>query len=602
MAIANYVLRRGQRFVWRRRLPCGEIVQISLGTAEPGRARHLAGIVTAKCNIIIQSMGKKLTAAEAKGLFDRVVREETAALDSRHLLFDPVGAELADFRVQAEILGRAMLAALRHGEISDGDKKAMAEMGFLESDLCPSAVHAWAALTQNAGFYAAPLRYRHAGSQARQIVERVLRDPLGIDEDHLLATYRVVLAGQAAALMPDAGVSFSTAAELRPSDCLDPDSPQVPVEWTAGTMVVLSGSAEEVENPTYDPSWHAVVERYIHNQAERGVKRAHQKLTRVTARLFAEANGVTDVRHIRQAHLAKFRDVLRGLHKNYGRSPKDAELSLAQLLERASNEPAGRRGLAPGTTNRHLSTLKSITDMARSDGIPITAVLNFKGLRTKDKVRKRNKRPAFSKEEILKIFQHPVWQGHKSLGLRRKPGQLILKDGLYWIPLIAAYTGARREDIAALTVGDIRKIDEIPCFHIRENINREGLKTLSTPRIIPIHPHLVELGFLDHVSAQKGNVFAELKRKHEDAGLGSSKQYMIDRILDDQIGVERGGKCFYSIRHYVTQQLRILRVPKEVRLDILGHEGEDLEDEVYGEDMPVDMKLEAIVKLPRVFK
>ena len=76
---------------------------------------------------------------------------------------------------------------------------------------------------------------------------------------------------------------------------------------------------------------------------------------------------------------------------------------------------------------------------------------------------------------------------------------------------------------------------------------------------------------------------------------------MIDRILDDQIGKERGGKCFYSFRHYVTQQLKVLRVPKEVRLDILGHEGEDIEDEVYGEDMPVEMKLEAIMKLPRVF-
>lgn len=85
MAVANYVLRRGQRFVWRR-LPCGEVVQIAPGTAEPNRARHLAGVVTAKCNIIIQAMGKKLMAAEAKGLFDRVVREETADLESRHLL------------------------------------------------------------------------------------------------------------------------------------------------------------------------------------------------------------------------------------------------------------------------------------------------------------------------------------------------------------------------------------------------------------------------------------------------------------------------------------------------------------------------------------
>lgn len=519
VAIANYVLRRGQRFVWRRRLPCGEVVQIALGTTEPNRARHLAGVVTAKCNIIIQAMGKKLTAAEAKGLFDRVVREETADLESRHLLFDPVGTELDDFEVQAKILGRAMLAALRHGQISDDDRAAMAEMGFPESDLGAPAVHAWAALTQNAGTFAAPFRYRRAEPQARQIVERLLRHRDGIADDHLLAAYRLVLAGQAAALMPEAGVSLRTAAELCPSDSLDPDSPQLPIEWISEPTTALSAVTQVVDQPDYDPSWDAVVERYICSQAERGVKRAHQKLTRVTARLFSGATGITDVRHIHQAHLAKFRDVLRGLPKNYGRSPKDAELSVAELLARASSEPSDRRGLAGGTANRHLTTLKAIIEMAKSDDISIIAVLNFKGVRTKDKVRKRMKRPPFSREDVVKIFKHPVWQGQKSHGRRREPGELVLKDGLYWIPLIGAYTGARREDIAALTVKDICEINGITCFNIRENENREGLKTLSTTRIVPIHPHLIDLGFLDHVRAQRGNVFPELKRKHEVASV-----------------------------------------------------------------------------------
>ena len=60
----------------------------------------------------------------------------------------------------------------------------------------------------------------------------------------------------------------------------------------------------------------------------------------------------------------------------------------------------------------------------------------------------------------------------------------------------------------------------------------------------------------------------------------------------------------HSLRHRFNQILKQdRRVLKDVRLDLLGHAGSDLNEEVYGDEegMPFELKLQAINTLPRVF-
>jgi hypothetical protein len=82
-----------------------------------------------------------------------------------------------------------------------------------------------------------------------------------------------------------------------------------------------------------------------------------------------------------------------------------------------------------------------------------------------------------------------IWTGCKSGHFRNTPGTRIIKDGLYWVPMIADYTGARREEIAGLQPSDIKDENGIPYFDIAENHNR-GVKTLAGVRRIPIHDRL----------------------------------------------------------------------------------------------------------------
>ena len=126
-------------------------------------------------------------------------------------------------------------------------------------------------------------------------------------------------------------------------------------------------------------------------------------------------------------------------------------------------------------------------------------LLDTRDLRETDPEDDQDKFAPFSRDDLRRIFAGPVWQGCQSAGRRTRPGDLVIKDALYWLPLIAAYTGARREEIAGLAPEDIVTEDGIAAFHFRPTEIRR-LKNRPSQRKVPIHPHLLELGFMEHVA------------------------------------------------------------------------------------------------------
>ena len=71
-----------------------------------------------------------------------------------------------------------------------------------------------------------------------------------------------------------------------------------------------------------------------------------------------------------------------------------------------------------------------------------------------------------------------------------------------WVPWICAYTGARVNEVTQLRVCDITLHDGVALMHIRA----EAGTTKTGSRIVPMHPHLVDQGFLDFLNAKKGEV------------------------------------------------------------------------------------------------
>ena len=205
------------------------------------------------------------------------------------------------------------------------------------------------------------------------------------------------------------------------------------------------------------------------------------------------------------------------------------------------------------TINRHLAIIQRITRKAGSEGIAVDSFLDFDGLRRKDRRRARDRRDSLTVEEAQQLLRHPVFTGCKSETRRRTPGPHIFRDALYWLPVLAVYTGARREELAAMEMRDVVQMDGICCLRLHPNTNRKRLKNTTSVRTVA--DALRSDRFLDYVATvpESGNLFPALKRKSKNAGLGADRGYLIDKIFEDQFGADRGTKSFRSRRPAASQ-------------------------------------------------
>lgn len=87
---------------------------------------------------------------------------------------------------------------------------------------------------------------------------------------------------------------------------------------------------------------------------------------------------------------------------------------------------------------------------------------------------------------------------------------LLEKDPVRrWVPWLCAYSGARVAEICQLRAQDIVQIDEIWCLKIDPEAG--SIKTAGSERAVPLHPALIETGFLKFAgSIKKGPLFAGL--------------------------------------------------------------------------------------------
>ena len=78
-----------------------------------------------------------------------------------------------------------------------------------------------------------------------------------------------------------------------------------------------------------------------------------------------------------------------------------------------------------------------------------------------------------------------------------------------WVPLLCAYSGARVSEVCQLRVQDIRLIDGVWCMAIDPEAG--SIKTESSERAVPLHPAVIDSGFLGFVSAAgSGPLFKSL--------------------------------------------------------------------------------------------
>ena len=168
-------------------------------------------------------------------------------------------------------------------------------------------------------------------------------------------------------------------------------------------------------------------------------------------------------------------------------------------------------------------------------------------------------------DELKALFASPVYQD----GFRPQAGG---REATYWVPLIAAFTGARQSEICQLAVADVIKLNGVDCFVFTTNAKKgQRTKNQQSNRIVPIAKTLIDLGFFDYLKTldPKGRLFPDLKPgSHGNAGGAFSQWYNKYRKT---IGVDREGGDFHALRHLVKTTLRSIDGDFEVKASITGH-------------------------------
>ncbi len=80
-----------------------------------------------------------------------------------------------------------------------------------------------------------------------------------------------------------------------------------------------------------------------------------------------------------------------------------------------------------------------------------------------------------------------------------------------WLPVCLLYTGARPDELAALELSKIKRAGDWDYIEIKRG------KTASGMRLVPLHPELVELGFMEHVEQLRAAGEARLFPQYEQA-------------------------------------------------------------------------------------
>lgn len=286
---------------------------------------------------------------------------------------------------------------------------------------------------------------------------------------------------------------------------------------------------------------------------------------------------------------------LRRLPPNHHKTPAHAGMTLEEIIE--SNRGTG---LSLATTNRHMRFLKLIFDWAgrRMANPP---VIEWGAFVEADSRVKRDKRPAFSASELEALFQGAVWSGSESRTRRIKPGHHVWHDSAYWVPILLAYTGARREEVAKAIVDDIAMIDDVWVLRIRET-ETGRVKTASSVRDVPLADEVLRLGFLDFVEHRRQTgvaaLFPELAASGSSYGDAFYKKWWRAFM---RAGLVPDGKDMHSMRHYVATVLAERDISEERRADLLGHTILSSETaRTYTKRTPLRIMRDVVNTMPRV--
>ena len=367
------------------------------------------------------------------------------------------------------------------------------------------------------------------------------------------------------------------------------------------------GVSESIHHPSAYKSFLDMAEEAI----TRGKKKeSWNHKVRVAAKLFNQHVKSAALHKIERSDVKSFlRLVSEAPDRMVQRFPK---LGLTAAIAANASREKPYSTISPNTINtNYFAPIRWVFAYALGEDYIKSSPCNDVRVKGASKSKGKARGVPFEIDELNKFFSLPTFTGCRSKDHPNAAGQYRINDHRKWVPLLMLFSGARPSEIAQLLVKDIRHNSQYPSISILTDFDPSdpydqehivSYKTENAKRLLPIHPKLIELGFLDYVKemdlAKSKRLFPEWKKSDDPRKLYTSvswirnvNEQMIPSVLD-----RRPKPTLYSFRHTWKTLMATHSVPSQFQNQIMGHAQTGM-DAFYMGSLGIDALYKAIEPL-----
>ncbi len=508
-------------------------VKRSLGTSDRKEALERIDVPAAEVNEMFAEARRKLAARQVTDLTDAEVRRLAFLWFRRH---DHSAAD-ADFSTRAEdVAGGLENAGLDEAVLASG------------ADVAEAAVQATAdAILVSNGWSGSP--HRIGGITAVGVQTA--------DVDKSSGQYRLLCEYVRRGLLESSRRSQDRLRGREPRAADPAFSPEAVAAVAAG------------------PALSRVLEMWL---AERDPREKTKREWATAVRRFCELHGDLPADAITRAHVRQFKDALVKLPSALPHRVR--KLPLPKIIAAAKGDD--RPKLSRAAVGKQLTAVRSLLSWCVANGYAEHNAAT--GVTVASAKEVADKRVAYDDADLRVIF------GDRRRFRESHPSR-------FWLPLLAAFTGCRLEELGQLTAGDVRHRNGTDYI----DINAEGgksLKTRSSVREVPVHDELKHVGFLEYAASRREQgdgaaLFPDLQPDSLGQVTGRFSKWWTR--YRRSLGITDARKPFHAFRATFKQACRAAGVGEEVHDAITGHSGGGV-GRGYG-GVPLAAKARAVKKL-----
>lgn len=251
------------------------------------------------------------------------------------------------------------------------------------------------------------------------------------------------------------------------------------------------------------------------------------------------------------------------------------------------------RGLRPKTVEKKITFLCALCNVGINNGkLTVNPAQRIPIPRSDSR-----RRQPFDLEDLNRIFGSRLYTHGERLGRR-------VGEASVWIPLLALYQGCRVEELGQLLVEDVQQIDGVECLVIDDMPGEKGeqkrLKNPASRRRLPLHPAVIEAGFLRYVARLRDRgetrLFPALRPdRYGKYSAAFSKAFM--KHLRHDLHITDPRRVFHSFRHTYRDACREAGLDEEIADALMGHSNTQKMGRRYGSRFTVRRLNEAVRRI-----